>query len=211
MPDAAAKEALTRAVENAPKMIFAWRLAGRPDGRDRYYIDRQYLNAWGSATASWYQPTYLDVEQRASYFQFAYGSAPAMVVDMINEGSKYPFTVRDKDGDLLDGGAAYKLHLPPHIPAALYWAVTVYNPQDGTMPATGQPFPSRNQFDKVPVNADGSVDLYFGPTKPSGVDEKSWIQTLPNRAFLVAIRLYGAETAFYDQTWKPDDIVKLNR
>jgi hypothetical protein len=210
-PDAAAKDALIRAVETAPKMIFASKIAGRPDGRDRYYSDRQWLNAWAGADAAWFQPTYLDVNQRASYFQMAYSSAPAMAMDTVNLGSKYPFTLRDKDGDLLDGGGAYKLHLPAHIPAALYWAVTVYNPEDGTMPATGQPFPSRNQFDKVPTNADGSIDLYFGPTKPSDVDEKSWIGTLPGRAFLVTLRLYGAETAFYDQTWKPDDVVKFNR
>lgn len=77
------------------------------------------------------------------------------------------------------------------------------------MPATDQSFPSRNQYDKVPVNPDGSIDLYFGRTKPAGVDDKSWVQTLKDRVFLVIIRLYGAETAFYDQTWKPDDVVKL--
>jgi hypothetical protein len=34
-------------------------------------------------------------------------------------------------------------------------------------------------------NSDGSVDLYFGPTKPDGVDEKRWIETLKDRAFIV--------------------------
>jgi hypothetical protein len=29
--------------------------------------------------------------------------------------------------------------------------------------------------------------------------------------FLIALRLYGAEDAFYDQTWKPDDVVKVKR
>jgi hypothetical protein len=67
----------------------------------------------------------------------------------------------------------------------------------------------RNQYDKVPQNADGSVDLYFSPTKPDGVQEKNWIQTLKGRAFLAVIRLYGTGTEFYDQTWKPDDVVKV--
>jgi hypothetical protein len=31
----------------------------------------------------------------------------------------------------------------------------------------------------------------------------------PGRNFLVALRLYGTEDAFYDQTWKPDDVVKV--
>ena len=77
------------------------------------------------------------------------------------------------------------------------------------MPETGQTFPSRNQMDKVPTNADGSVDLYFSPTKAEGVNEQNWIQTLKGRAFLVTIRLYGSGTEFYDQTWKPDDVVKV--
>lgn len=87
--------------------------------------------------------------------------------------------------------------------------MTIYNPADGTMPVTGQPFPGLGQRNKPPVNVDGSVDIYFGPSKPQDVSEKSWIQTLPGRAFLVALRLYGSSTAFFDQTWKPDDIVKV--
>ena len=65
---------------------------------------------------------------------------------------------------LLDGSNTYKLHLPGCIPASLYWAVTIYNPADGTMTQTRQPFPSRSQFDKVPSNSDSSMDIYLGPT-----------------------------------------------
>jgi hypothetical protein len=32
---------------------------------------------------------------------------------------------------------------------------------------------------------------------------------LKGKAFIVAIRLYGSGTEFYDQTWKPDDVVKM--
>ncbi|WP_267241138.1 hypothetical protein [Pseudomonas sp. UFMG81] len=39
--------------------------------------------------------------------------------------------------------------------------------------------------------------------------DAAFIQTLPGRHFLVALRLYGSEDAFYDQTWKPDDVVKV--
>ena len=52
------------------------------------------------------------------------------------------------------------------------------------------------------------LDLSFGPTRPEGTNEKNWIQTLNGRAFLVTIRLYGSGTEFYDQTWKPDDVIK---
>jgi hypothetical protein len=77
------------------------------------------------------------------------------------------------------------------------------------MPQTDQPHPSRNQFGKPQYNADGSIDLYFGAAQPQDINAKNWIQTLRGKAFLVAIRLYGSETAFFDQTWKPDDVVKV--
>jgi len=208
-PDEQARQSLTRAVETAPKMIYAARVEGRADHADRYYTDRQWLNAWAGADALFFRPTYQDIDQRASFFQYVYSSAPAMVNDIINHGSKYPGTYRDGDGDLLEGSGNYKLHLPVGIPAAAFWAVTIYNPADGTMPQTDQPFPGTNGLDKPQYNADGSIDLYFGPTKPPDINEKNWIQTLRGKAFLVCLRLYGAETAFYDQTWKPDDVVRV--
>jgi hypothetical protein len=129
-------------------MIFSMRVAGRADGADRYYTDRQYMNVWAGTDAQFFRPTYLDIDQRAGFFQYAYSSAPAMVNDIINHGSKYPATLRDGTGALLEGSSTYTLHLPAPIPALLFWAVTIYNPVDGTMPLTDQPFPSRNGLDK---------------------------------------------------------------
>lgn len=201
--------ALQRAVETAPKMILAGRQLGRPDKRDLYFKDRQFVNTWAGATADWMQDSYLDVIQRASYFQIAYSSAPAMVMRTLDAGSKYPFAIRDADGDFLDGSNSYRLHLPPHPPAALFWAVTAYNITDGTMTAAKQLMPSINGFNKVKTNGDGSVDLFFGPSKPADAPESNWIQTVEGRNFLAALRLYGTGTEFFDQTWKPDDLVKL--
>jgi hypothetical protein len=201
---------LDRAVENAPKMIMAMRQLGRSDKRTHYYQDRQYENTWAGGTAEWLQDTYLDVGQRAAYFQIAYSSAPAMVMRTLGAGSKYPFAVRDADGKFLDGGKSYRLHLPPHAPAALFWAVTAYNITDGTMPETPQLLPSINGFNKVQTNKDGSVDIYFGPQKPSKAPKSNWIQTMAGRNFLAALRLYGTGVEFFDQTWKPDDLVKLS-
>jgi hypothetical protein len=41
------------------------------------------------------------------------------------------------------------------------------------------------------------------------VAASNWIQTVDGRDFLVALRLYGTGVEFYDQTWKPDDVVKV--
>jgi hypothetical protein len=208
-PTAKQQELLKKAVETAPKMILAMRQLGRPDERQLYYKDRQYENVWDGATSDNFQESYLDVDQRAAYYQIAFSSAPAMVMRTIGAGSKYPNTVRDANGDFLNGSNTYKLHLPPNPPAALFWAVTAYNITDGTMPETPQLLPSTNSYYDIPKNADGSVDIWFGPKKPDGVADAAFIQTVPGRNFLAALRLYGSGVEFFDQTWKPDDVVKV--
>lgn len=205
------RELLVKAVEMAPKMILASRMKERPDGRNFYYNDRNYISGWNGATAEWMQKDYLDIDGRAIYFQQAYSSAPAMVMRTIGEGSKYPVAIQDADGDFLTGSNHYKMHLPAGIPAKAFWAVTLYNISDGTMPETDQLIPSRNGYENVDKNPDGSIDLYFGPTKPGNVGEMNWIQTIEGRNFMAIMRLYGADIPFFDQTWKPDNIVKIQK
>jgi hypothetical protein len=53
------------------------------------------------------------------------------------------------------------------------------------------------------------VDLWFGPERPADVQDSNWIQRVSDRNFLVALRLYGTGVEFFDQTWKPDDVVKV--
>jgi len=208
-PTAKQEELLKKAVETAPRMIMAGRQLGRPDGRNLYYKDRQYENTWAGGTAEWMQATYLDVDQRASFFQIAYSSAPAMVMHTTGAGSKYPFAVRDKDGNFLEGSHTYKMRLPANPPAGLFWAVTAYNITDGTMPETDQLLPSTNGYYDIPKQDDGAIEIWFGPEKPKDVVDAAFIKTIPGRNFLATVRLYGTGDAFYDQTWKPDDLVKV--
>ena len=70
--------------------------------------------------------------------------------------------------------------------------------------------PSINGFNKVATNGDGSVDLWFAPSKPASAPDSNFIQTVNGRNFLVALRLYGTGVEFFDQTWKPDDVVKVH-
>jgi hypothetical protein len=78
------------------------------------------------------------------------------------------------------------------------------------MPETSQSFPSKNSLNESVVkNDDGSVDIYFGPTKPKGVAETNWIQTIEDRDFMTVVRLYGTGIEFFDQTWKTEEIVKV--
>jgi hypothetical protein len=204
------REQLQRAVETAPRMILAMAQLGREDGRQLYYDDRQWQVAWCGGTAEWMQDSYLDIDARARFFQYAYSSAPAMAIHSTGAGSKYPFSYRDSDGEFLHGEHTYRLQVPANPPAALFWAATAYNITDGTMPETDQLLPSTNGYYDIPKNDDGSFELYFGPERPDGVADAAFVKTVPGRHFLVAFRLYGTEHAFYDQIWKLDDLVKID-
>jgi len=50
------------------------------------------------------------------------------------------------------------------------------------------------------------VDLYFGPTAPSGKPESNWIKTLPGKGWFAYFRLYGPTQAYFDRSWVLPDI-----
>jgi len=114
---------------------------------------------------------------------------------------------KDADGTWLSGDLSYRMHLPADIPAKLFWSVTVYDPRTATGLDNGRLFPSINSMDRPAPNADGSLDIYFGPTRPR--DDRAWLATLPGKGFFVILRLYGATKAFHERTWMPGDLERI--
>jgi hypothetical protein len=206
-PDARAKGLLDKAARTAIRMSHASAYTPLPPVKNGlYYKDRRWINVFpGNATFSGDSFNYLDA--RTGFFTYAYSASPGMAVSMENIGAKYPCAFTDGEGDYLSGDTSYKLHLPKDIPAALFWSVTVYDPVTGSGLDNGQPFPSLNTMDKPVQNPDGSTDLYLGPKSPG--EGKNWVATIPGKGFFVILRLYGPKKAFFDQSWRPDDIVKV--
>jgi hypothetical protein len=64
---------------------------------------------------------------------------------------------------------------------------------------------ARSSLDKLQTNADGSIDLYFGPKSPAG-KESNWVQTLPGRGWYPMFRFYSPTAGLFDGTWKLADI-----
>ena len=76
-----------------------------------------------------------------------------------------------------------------------FWSFIAYDNQTRSMVQTDQQFPGIGSKDKsMVVNADGSVDVWFGPTAPTW-HEKNWVQTVPGRGWNVVMRLYGRRRA----------------
>ncbi|MFF0919917.1 DUF1254 domain-containing protein [Rhizobium leguminosarum] len=206
-PDAKARALLDKAARTATRIGHVVVYTPSPLVKDQlWYNDRQYLNAFpGNATFTSDTFSYLDA--RTAFFTYAYSASPAMALSIENVGAKYLVAYRDANGDFLSGDQHYKLDVPKDVPAAIFWSVTVYDPITGSGLDNGQPFPSLNTMDKPVQNADGSFDIYFGPTSPG--EGKNWLATLPGKGFFTILRLYGPKKAFFDQTWKPDDMIEV--
>src|SRR5271169_349902 len=104
----------------------------------------------------------------------------------------------DSAGTPLSGGSNYRVRLPANIPAAIFWSVTLYEAENASGLANGQPFPSLGSLDKPAANADGSTDVYLGPQAPEG-HVGNWLATVPGKGYFAILRLYGPTEAAIDK------------
>ncbi len=219
-PDAHTRSILDRAARTAYKMSRVIGFKENVSGRSLLiYPDRRWTNPMADATPAnpagpfdlgWRRTAerYLDLDTRIWFFTDYYSVSPGMLSQIPGKGAKYMIAFRDAAGENLSGGSTYRLNLPPDIPAANFWSVTLYEAENASGLANGQPFPSLGSRDKPARSADGSTDLYIGPKAPAG-QKKNWIATVPGRGFFVILRLYGPTDAAIDKSWKPDDLQKL--
>ena len=161
-----------------------------------------------------YPPTnYRRLNARFGFFSFATGITPAMCMRLTNVGSQYLLCAVDSDKHYFDGGKTYKCRLPPNIPENNFWSLTVYDNQTRSMLRTPQRFPrAGSQTYPTPAavaNANGSVDIYFGPKAPEG-KESNWIQTVPDKGWFTILRLYNPLKPFFDKSWQIGEIELVN-
>lgn len=148
-------------------------------------------------------------DARITFFYLACATSQLMASKTPGEGQAYPWVAKDAAGNILDGGKKYKMHLPPNVPAKLYWSVTAYDNGTRSEIQNGTDFSRISSFTKPKANADGSTDLFFGPEVPAGEDA-NWIKTVPGKGWFILFRLYGPEKPYFDLSWKPDDLVEIN-
>lgn len=168
--------------------------------------------------ASWKNALDLDPSQRAEYYDQldqrtawcyeAVSTAQGMVTTTPGLGSVYLANYTEKDGDWLEGGKHYTLHVPANPPAEQFWSITVYSWDTRTLIDNPQKRADLSSRQDLLKNADGSVDLNFGPTAPSG-KEQNWVQTIPGQGWWVYLRFYAPTQAYFDKSWAMPDFEKV--
>ena len=219
-PDAKTRVILDRAAKTGYKtsrvVAFEEELGGRSL---RIYPDRHWINPLPDITPDNPKPSmdlawrnlaggYLDLDARIWFFSNYYSVSPGMVSQIPGRGAMYMIAFTDGAGDALSGGSHYRLELPRDIPAGNFWSVTLYEAENGSGLANGQPFPSLGSRDKPAVNPDGSTELFLGPQAPAG-KEGNWLATVPGKGYFAILRLYGPGETALKRSWKPGDIEKV--
>jgi len=150
---------------------------------------------------------YDQLDERAAWLYEAVTNDPAMHGQKTGKGQVYMGTYKDKDGDWLDGGRNYVIHVLPDVPAEAFWSITLYDVDTRCLIQNEQKIADRSSRMDLIKNTDGSVDIYMGPDAPKG-KEKNWIPTVAGKAWFPYFRLYSPKKAFLDRTWVLPDIEK---
>ncbi len=148
------------------------------------------------------EPNSYPIDGRAVSYSMAYFSAKHL-----GAGQFYLMAIKDKAGEPLDGKQTYRLTVPADAPVSQYWSATAYDRETHALIRETSRSSRASNSPDLQKNADGSVDIYFGPQAPAG-KESSWVPT-NGRDFEVLFRLYGPEKPFFDKAWVLSDIEPL--
>ena len=150
---------------------------------------------------------YSQLDERSAWFYEAVTLSQGMASNTPGLGQAYLGCYRDTAGDWLDGGRDYHFRVAPDAPAKLFWSVSAYDIETRCFVDTPLNRVDRGSRDDLIENADGSVDLYFGPQAPAGKPESNWIPTVSGRGWFAYLRLYGPLESYFDRSWPLADIV----
>ena len=154
-------------------------------------------------------PMFSQLDERASWFYEAIGNTSGMQGRIVGFGQVYLETARDQSGAWLDGARSYRLRVPPNAPVKQFWSFTLYeNTSRAPLQSPQGAADISSRRPGLDVNADGSVDLYFGPTKPAGANA-NFVQTVPGKGWFAYFRLYAPTEPYFKKEWALPDLVEI--
>jgi hypothetical protein len=149
--------------------------------------------------------TRVQFDERSSWFYEAIGMSTGMQGRIVGFGQVYLETSKDKDGNWLDGGKTYRMRVEPNPPVKQFWSITLYdNVTRGPLMTDQGAADLSSRKPDLATNADGSVDVYFGPERPANAP--NWIKTTPGKGWFPYFRFYAATEPYFDKSWQLNDI-----
>jgi len=152
---------------------------------------------------------YSQLDERGSWFYEAIGNSAGMQGRTLGFGQAYLETSKDRKGARLDGGKNYHLRVPANPPVKQFWSITLYDNVTRGPVITNQGAADLSSRQELVKNGDGSVDLYFGATKPASANV-NWIKTLPGKGWFPYFRFYGPTEPYFDKSWQLPDVEPMN-
>ncbi len=154
----------------------------------------------GETELTYEWPSYYDYHARGVLYY-------AVITSAKNYGDAtfYLGLAETPDGQWLDGGKTYKLVVPPNVPVRDFWSITTYDLETASYVREVARSSIDSTLPDVVANADGSVDIYFGPEAPEG-KESNWLPTDPDRRFFLLSRFYGPEPGLFDKSFELNDM-----
>jgi hypothetical protein len=201
-PDEPSRTALTAAAEEAHAWfmdrLVTYGSAYWPDGK--WDIPAPPIGPKSGFT--WEANGVLDVDARGIAF-FSFFCPPKK----LGKGQFYLVTFFDNGGQRLR--ETYRLRVPGDVPVSQFWSVTVY--QQATCALIREVTrPSIDSYDtKASRDADGSMDVYFGPKAPEG-REGNWMPTVAEEDWFPYFRFYGPQESLFTKNWRLPEIEKMS-
>ncbi len=123
----------------------------------------------------------------------------------------YPNTTKDVNGHALHSSKNYVVHfakdeLPP---VKAFWSLTVYD-EDGYLVKNDIGRYALGTANNLPLNADGSLDIYVQREAPSEDKISNWLPTPEAAPFALTLRLYWPEEQVLKGAWNAPTVTPLS-
>jgi hypothetical protein len=154
----------------------------------------------------------VELDERTTWFYEAVSATKGMVTPSVGKGQIYMTTKRDADGNLLRADRTYKLSVPPGVPVAQFWSLTLYSEYSRRPYDNGgtslEDISLDSRMEQLQYNDDGSIDLFIGAEPPAGM-EANYLKTVGDDGWFVYFRLYAPTEPFFDKSYSLPDFELL--